>query len=116
MQVVDVAAMAEYKEQAEAKHSHDVSCQRQKEEEEVPVVPPTDTVVHPWTVVVEVLQRIQKGKEIMQTLRTLYLSMDFIFKMIISVVVVSISCEVKEHLNMSFAEVNSAWILPPVGM
>lgn len=56
MQVVEVVAMTEYKEQAKAKHGHDVRCQRQKEEEEVSVVPPADTVVHPWTVVIKVLQ------------------------------------------------------------
>lgn len=54
--------MTEYKEQAKAKHSHDVSRQRQKEEEKVPVVPPADTVVHPRTVVIKVLQRRQEGK------------------------------------------------------
>lgn len=63
MQVVDVAAMTEYKEQAKAKHSHDVSRQWQKEEEKVPVVPPADTVVHPWTVVIKVLQRNQEEKK-----------------------------------------------------
>lgn len=55
MQAVNVLAMVEDKEQAEAKHGHDVSCQRQEEEEEVTVVPPTNAVVHPRTVVVEVL-------------------------------------------------------------
>lgn len=55
MQAVNVLAMVEDKEQAEAKHSHDVSRQRQEEEEEVTVVPPTNAVVHPRTVVVEVL-------------------------------------------------------------
>lgn len=62
MQVVDVAAMTEDKEQAKAKHSHDVGRQWQKEEEKVPVVPPADTVVHPWTVVIKVLWRIQEEK------------------------------------------------------
>lgn len=70
MQVVDVVAMTEYKEQAKAKHSHDVSRQWQKEEEKVPVVPPADTVVHPWTVVIKVLQRNQEEKKITQTLRS----------------------------------------------
>lgn len=55
--------MTEYKEQAKAKHSHDVSREWQKEEEKVPVVPPADTVVHPWTVVIKVLQRNQLGKK-----------------------------------------------------
>lgn len=63
MQVVHVAAMAEYEEQAKAKHSHDVSRQRQKEEEKVAVVPPPDTIVHPWTVVIKVLQRNQEEKK-----------------------------------------------------
>ncbi len=55
MQAIDVLAMVEDKEQAEAKHGHDVSRQRQEEEEEVAVVPPADAVVHPRTVMVEVL-------------------------------------------------------------
>lgn len=55
MQAVDVLAVVEDKKQAEAKHGHDVSRQRQEEEEEVAVVPPADAVVHPRTVVVEVL-------------------------------------------------------------
>lgn len=55
MQAVDTLAMVEDEEKAKAKHSHDVSRQRQEEEEEVTVVPPANAVVHPWTVVVEVL-------------------------------------------------------------
>ncbi|KAG7235865.1 hypothetical protein INR49_002062 [Caranx melampygus] len=55
MQAVNVLPVVEDEEQAEAEHSHDVSRQRQQEEEEVAVVPPADAVVHPWTVVVEVL-------------------------------------------------------------
>lgn len=47
--------MVEDKKQAKAKHSHDVGSQWQEEEEEVAVVPPTNTVVHPRAVVVEVL-------------------------------------------------------------
>lgn len=56
MQTVNVLPMVEDEEQSKAKHGHDVSRQRQQEEEEVAVVPPTDTVVHPWTVVVKVLR------------------------------------------------------------
>lgn len=56
MQAVNVLPVVEDEEQAEAEHSHDVSRQRQQEEKEVAVVPPPDAVVHPWTVVVEVLQ------------------------------------------------------------
>lgn len=55
MQAVDTLAMVEDEEKAKAKHGHDVSRQRQEEEEEVTVVPPANAVVHPWTVVVEVL-------------------------------------------------------------
>lgn len=55
MQAVDVLSMVEDKKQAKAKHSHDVGSQWQEEEEEVAVVPPTNTVVHPRAVVVEVL-------------------------------------------------------------
>lgn len=58
MQAVDVLSMVEDKEQAEAKHSHDVCGQRQEEEEEVTVVPPADAVIHPWTVMVEVLDTV----------------------------------------------------------
>lgn len=55
MQAVDVLAVVEDKQQAEAKHGHDVSRQGQEEEEEVAVVSPADAVVHPRTVVVKVL-------------------------------------------------------------
>ncbi len=62
MQAVDALAVIEDKEQAKAKHSHDVSRKRQEEEEEVSIIPPADAVVHPWTVVVEVLhQEVQKN-------------------------------------------------------
>ncbi|TNN50541.1 hypothetical protein EYF80_039243 [Liparis tanakae] len=57
VQAVDVLPMVEDEEQAKAKHCHDVGSQRQKEEEEVAVVPPADAVVYPRTVVVEVLPR-----------------------------------------------------------
>lgn len=55
MQAVDVLPMVEDKEKTKDKHSHDVSCQREQEEEEVAIVPSANAVVHPWTVVVEVL-------------------------------------------------------------
>lgn len=55
VQAVNVLAVVEDEEQAKAEHCHDVSRQRQEEEEEVPVVPPTNAVVDPWAVVVEVL-------------------------------------------------------------
>lgn len=58
VQAVDVLAMVEDKKQAEAKHGHDVGRQRQEEEEKVAVVPPADAVVHPGTVVVEVLDTV----------------------------------------------------------
>lgn len=47
----------EDKNEAEGKNSHHVDAQRQQEEEEVAVVSPSDAVVHPGTVVVEVLRR-----------------------------------------------------------
>lgn len=56
MQAVNVLAVVEDEEQAKAEHCHDVSRQRQEEEEEVAVVPPTNAVVDPWAVVVEVLR------------------------------------------------------------
>lgn len=55
MQAVNGLAMVEDKQQAKTKHSHDVNCQGQEEEEEVAVVPPTNAVVHPRTVVVKIL-------------------------------------------------------------
>lgn len=56
MQAVNVLPVVQDKEQAESKHGHDVSCQRQEEEEKVAVVSPADAVIHPWTVVVKILQ------------------------------------------------------------
>lgn len=58
VQAVDVLAMVEDEEQTKAEHSHDVSRQRQEEEEEVAVIPPADAVVHPRTVVVEILHTV----------------------------------------------------------
>lgn len=50
--------------QAEAEHVDDVGGQRQQEEEEVAIVPPADAVVHPRTVVVEILRehRVKGGR------------------------------------------------------
>lgn len=55
MQAIDVLPVMQDKKQTEAKHGHDVSRQRQQEQEEVAVVPLADTVVHPWTVMVKLL-------------------------------------------------------------
>ena len=57
VQAVNILPMVEDEEHAEAKHGHDVHRQREEEEEEVAIVPPADAVVHPRTVVVEVLQK-----------------------------------------------------------
>lgn len=48
--------VVEDKDEAEGENSHHVNAQRQQEEEEVAVVPPSDAVVHPGTVVVKVLR------------------------------------------------------------
>lgn len=48
--------MVEHKEQTEGEDAHHVGAQGQQEEEEVAVVAPPDAVVHPWAVVVKVLQ------------------------------------------------------------
>lgn len=58
VQAVNVLPMVEDEEQPKAKHSHDVGCQRQQEEKEVAVVSPADAVVHPRTVMVEVLNTV----------------------------------------------------------
>ena len=42
---------------AEDEYRHHVDGQRKKEEEEEAVVPPSDAVVHPWTVVVKGLNK-----------------------------------------------------------
>jgi len=57
VQAIHALAMEEDKEQAKAKHGHDVSRQRQEEKEEVTVVSPADAVVHPWTVMVKILHK-----------------------------------------------------------
>lgn len=41
--------------QAEAKHVDDVGGQRQQKEEEITIISPSNTVVHPRTVVVKIL-------------------------------------------------------------
>jgi hypothetical protein len=41
--------------EAKAKHTHNVGCQGKEEEEEITVVPATDTVVHPRAVMIKFL-------------------------------------------------------------
>lgn len=48
--------MVQDEEQPKTEDAHDVSCQREQEQEEVAVVPPAYTVVHPRTVVIKILQ------------------------------------------------------------
>lgn len=50
-------SVVEDEDEAEGEDSHHVDAQRQQEEEEVAVVPPSNAVVHPGTVMVEVLRR-----------------------------------------------------------
>jgi len=56
-------AVVENEDEAEGENAHHVDAQRQQEEEEVAVVPPANAVVHPGTVVVEVLSR-ERGRGI----------------------------------------------------
>lgn len=53
-------SVVENKYEAEGENSHHVNAQRQQEEEEVTVVPPADAVVHPGTVMVEILRRAEE--------------------------------------------------------
>lgn len=55
-------SVMEDKDEAERKNSNHVDAQRQQEEEEVAVVSPSNAVVHPGTVVVEVLRREGRKK------------------------------------------------------
>lgn len=55
--------MVEDIKEAKAKHTHDVRCQREEEEEEIAVVPATDTVVHPRAVMIKLLRAKEKQRE-----------------------------------------------------
>ena len=55
MHAVQLVAVVQDVDQAEAKHVDDVQRQGQQEQEEVAVVPAADAVVHPGAVVVKVL-------------------------------------------------------------
>lgn len=57
MQRSQSLSVVEDEDEAEGENSHHVDAQRQQEKEEVAVVPPSNAVVHPGTVVVEVLRR-----------------------------------------------------------
>lgn len=48
--------------EAKAKHTHNVCCQGKEEEEEITVVPATDTVVHPGAVMIKFL-RAERERE-----------------------------------------------------
>lgn len=56
MYSVKLLCMVQDEEQPKTEDAHDVSCQREQEQEEVAVVPPAYTVVHPRTVVIKILQ------------------------------------------------------------
>ncbi len=56
MHSVQLLGVVENEKQAEAKHSHYVSRQRDQEQKEVTVIPPADTVVDPRTVMIKILQ------------------------------------------------------------
>lgn len=58
--------MVQDEEQPKPKDTHDVSCQREQEQEEVAIVPPAYTVVHPRTVVIKVLQQeVEHGRKLL---------------------------------------------------
>lgn len=48
--------MVEDIKEAKAKHTHNVCCQGKEEEEEITVVPATNTVVHPGAVMIKFLR------------------------------------------------------------
>lgn len=56
MHSVQLLGVVENEKQAEAKHAHYVSRQREQEQKEVTVIPPADTVVDPRTVMIKILQ------------------------------------------------------------
>lgn len=56
MYLVKLLCVVQDEEQPKAKDTHNVSCQREQEQEEVAVVPPAYAVVHPRTVVIKILQ------------------------------------------------------------
>lgn len=62
MRRVQLLAVVQHINQTKAKYIHDVGGKRQQEEEEMAIIPPTNAVVHPRTVVVKVL-REHKGQQ-----------------------------------------------------
>lgn len=58
MHTVQLLGVEQDEKQAETKHSNDVRCQRQQEQEEVTVISPADAVIHPWTVMVKILYTV----------------------------------------------------------
>lgn len=64
MWCVQLLAVVQDIDQAEAKYVHDVGGEREQEEEEIAIIPPTDAVVHPGTVVVKILRehRVKRQK------------------------------------------------------
>lgn len=56
MHLAKLLCVVQDEEQPKAKDAHDVSCEREQEQEEVAVVPPSYTVVHPRAVVIKILQ------------------------------------------------------------
>lgn len=65
MRRVQLLLVVQDKNQTKAKHIHNVSGERQQEEEEVAVIPPTNAVVHPGTMVVKILRghAVEKQKQ-----------------------------------------------------
>lgn len=56
MHSVKLLCVIQNEEQPKAKDTHDVSCQREQEQEEVAVIPSAYAVVHPRTMVIKILQ------------------------------------------------------------
>ena len=58
--------------EAKAKHTHNVRCQGKEEEEEVTVVPATNTVVHPGAVMVKFLKAKKDRASLDHSTRSLF--------------------------------------------
>lgn len=53
--LVQLFCVMEDVEQTEAKHINNVNSEREQEQKEITIVPPSNAVVHPWAVMVKLL-------------------------------------------------------------
>ena len=53
LRFVQAFLVAEHVEHTPGEHGDHVNAEEYEKEEEVPVVPPADAIVHPWTVMIE---------------------------------------------------------------